>query len=50
MTKKELKEQLEELGTEPRGPDLSAHVLYLDQKLAIITKYLLEHKVLGGGR
>jgi len=45
MTKKELKERLDALGSEPLGPDLSSHVLYLAQKLDIVTAYLLAHKI-----
>jgi len=45
MTKKELKERLDQLVPEPRGPDLASHVLYLAQKVEILTDYLLQHKV-----
>jgi len=43
MTKKELKERLDALGSEPL--DLSSHVLYLAQTLDIVTAYLLAHKI-----
>jgi formamidopyrimidine-DNA glycosylase len=52
MTKKELKERLDQLGPEPANPDqdLVSWMTHLAQKVDILTEYLLEHKTLGGGR
>ena len=43
MTKKELKQRLDQLGPEPQG----AHELlvYLADKVDILSDYLLQHKV-----